>query len=83
MKLHRKVFVAFLLVMAVLYIIFSPFLPAQGVAGRHHHVPSYAVAAALVAAVAFNAASSFSSTVLEQRVLPPERLFELHCTRLC
>jgi hypothetical protein len=83
MSLHRQVFITFLLLTAVLYVFFSPILPAQVVAGRHHHTPSHVMAAASVAAAAFTATSSFSSTVPEKHALPPERLFELHCARLC
>ncbi len=37
MTLHRQVFIAFLLLTAVLYVFFSPLLPAQGVAGTSSH----------------------------------------------
>lgn len=82
MTLHRQVFISFLLLTAVLYVFFSPLLPAQGVAGRHH-AGSPAMVAASVAAVTFNATSSFSSTAPGKHALHPERLFELHCARLC
>jgi hypothetical protein len=82
MTLHRQVFIAFLLLTAVLYVFFSPLLPAHGVAGRHHS-GSPIVVAASAAAVIFTATSSFSSTAPEKQALPPERLFELNCSRLC
>ena len=83
MTLHRQIFVAFLLLMAVLYVFFSPLLPAQGIAARHHHIANHSIVAATAAAVAFTATSSFSSTAPEKHALHPERLFELHCARLC
>ena len=82
MTLHRQVFIAFLLLTAVLYVFFSPLLPAQGVTGRHH-TGITAMAAASVAAVTFTATSSYSPTAPEKPALHPERLYELHCSRLC
>ncbi|HEY1731501.1 MAG TPA: hypothetical protein VGG15_07120 [Terriglobales bacterium] len=81
MTLHRQVFISFLLLMVV-YVFFSPLLPAQGVVGRHH-IGSPPMAAAFVTAVTFTAASYFFPTAPEKHALHPERLFELHCARLC
>ena len=82
MTLHRQVFIAFLLLTTVLYVFFSPLLPAQGVAGRHH-TGSPAMLAASLAAVTFTATSFLSPTAPEKHALHPERLYELHCSRLC
>lgn len=82
MRLHRQALLAFLLLTAVVYIFLSPLLPLHGVAGRHH-AGSTLAAAVLPPALALLVVSFFLSPVPEKRAFPLEKLFTLHCARLC
>jgi len=83
MSNHRRGFVAFVLLLAILCLLLTPLLTIHSKPARHHAQGDTSAAVWLVHFSENQTSFALSSTPPEKRALRSEALFELHCARIC